>query len=137
MIAKNSTQTDASAPSISFKNNFVQIINGNSSPTEVTRHGINPANLSPKEEVPVATQADLNGAVDVAKKAFEVWSNVPYDDRRRAILAYADALDELRTEFRDLLISEQGKPVSPWRRRESQQFDQCEQVCSDVGIALS
>jgi acyl-CoA reductase-like NAD-dependent aldehyde dehydrogenase len=29
----------------------------------------------------------------------------------QAVLAYADAIDELRDEFMDLLISEQGKPV--------------------------
>lgn len=60
----------------------------------------------------MATEADVDAAVAAAKEAFKTWSKVPYEERRRAVLAYADAVDQLRTGFRDLLISEQGKPVS-------------------------
>lgn len=92
-------------------NNFVQIINGQAKLTQSTRHGLNPANRKPKAEVPVATEQDLDEAIAAAKAAFKVWSCVPYEERKKAVLAYADAIDDLRTEFRDLLISEQGKPV--------------------------
>lgn len=94
-----------------LKSSFVQIIDGQVGPAKETRHGINPANLKPMGEVPVATQDDLDLAVTAAKKAFKKWSKVPYEERRRAVLAYADAVGELRDEFRDLLIAEQGKPV--------------------------
>ncbi|KAJ4177593.1 hypothetical protein NW759_017415, partial [Fusarium solani] len=103
--------SNKSAHSLDFKDGFVQIVDGKSAPTKETRHGINPANLQPKAKVPVATENDLDLAVKAAKRAFKVWSKLPYEDRRRAVLAYADALDSLRTEFRDLLISEQGKPI--------------------------
>jgi acyl-CoA reductase-like NAD-dependent aldehyde dehydrogenase len=96
---------------ISLNEDFVQIINGKSSPTDQTRHSVNPATLQPKAEVPVATQDDLDRAVAAAKEAFKSWSKIPYDERRRAVLAYADAVDALKTEFRDLLVAEQGKPV--------------------------
>lgn len=103
------------APALDFNEGFVQIINGKSAPTGSTRHGINPANLKPKAEVPVATQESLDAAVEAAKKAFKTWSKVPYEERRKAVLAYADAVEAYKTEFRDLLISEQGKPVRPRR----------------------
>ncbi|GKT64680.1 aldehyde dehydrogenase [Colletotrichum tofieldiae] len=90
---------------------FVQIIDGKLSATERTRHGVNPANLTPKEEVPVASRGDVDRAVAAAHAAFKTWSKVPYDQRRKAVLAYADAIDGLRGQFRDLLISEQGKPL--------------------------
>ncbi|GKT74652.1 aldehyde dehydrogenase [Colletotrichum tofieldiae] len=90
---------------------FVQIIDGKLSATERTRHGVNPANLTPKEEVPVASRGDVDRAVAAAHAAFKTWSKVPYDQRRKAVLAYADAIDGLRGQFRDLLISEQGKPI--------------------------
>lgn len=99
------------AASLDFQDNFIQIIDGKSHPTKETRHGINPANLKPKAPVPVVTKEDLDTAVDAAKRAFKTWSKVPYEDRRKAVLAYADAIDALRTEFRDLLVAEQGKPV--------------------------
>jgi acyl-CoA reductase-like NAD-dependent aldehyde dehydrogenase len=103
--------TTTNSQPIDLGSNYVQIINGKSAPTEHVRHGINPASLEPKPDVPVATQADLDRAVDAAKAAFKKWSRVPYEERRAAVLAFADAIDAQRTEFRDLLISEQGKPV--------------------------
>lgn len=96
---------------LDFQDLFVQIIAGRSAPTKETRHGLNPANKQPKAPVPVATKEDLDRAVDAAKDAFRTWSKVPYEERRKAVLAFADAMDSLRDEFRDLLISEQGKPV--------------------------
>jgi acyl-CoA reductase-like NAD-dependent aldehyde dehydrogenase len=90
---------------------FVHIINGKARSSATTRHGLNPANREAKAEVPVATQQDLDDAVAAAKAAFKKWRRVPYEERKKAVVAYADAIDELRDEFRDLLISEQGKPV--------------------------
>lgn len=110
-IAVNGSKPSTDGASLDFKDSFIQIIDGKSHPTKETRYGINPANLEPKAKVPVVTKDDLDVAVDAAKRAFKTWSKVPYEDRRKAVLAYADAVDELRTEFRDLLISEQGKPV--------------------------
>lgn len=98
-------------------NNYVQIIDGQSSPTKQTRNGVNPANLQDLPPVPVATQVDLDRAVAAGKAAFIHWSQVPYEDRRKAVLAYADALEHLRLEFQTLLTTEQGKPVSSSSRQ--------------------
>lgn len=103
--------TEPSTNPLDFQSGFVQIINGKSSPTATTRHGINPATLKAKPEVPLATKEDLDSAVAAAKEAFKKWSKVPYEERKAAVLAFADAIDKQRVEFRDLLISEQGKPV--------------------------
>ncbi|KAJ0110307.1 uncharacterized protein J7T55_000740 [Diaporthe amygdali] len=70
-----------------FQDGFIQIINGKSAPTKTTRHGVNPANLEPKAEVPVATPSDLDEAVAAAKVAFDAWQGVHYEQRRRAVLA--------------------------------------------------
>jgi acyl-CoA reductase-like NAD-dependent aldehyde dehydrogenase len=102
----------AKSPTLDFTGSFVQIIDGKPSTTKETRHGVNPANMQPKEEVPVATQDDLDCAVDAARKAFRTWSKVSYKDRRAAVLAFADAVEKVKTAFRDLLVSEQGKPAS-------------------------
>lgn len=99
-------------PNLDFKGGFVQIINGQSAPTSKTRHGVNPATLQPHPEVPVATRDDLDRAVAAATEAFIKWQKTPYEERRSLVLKYANAMVELRTEFRDLLIAEQGKPVS-------------------------
>lgn len=90
--------------------NYVQIINGKASLTDVARHGPNPATLEALPEVPVAIPEDLDNA-DAVKAAFKLWSVTPYEGRKKAVLAYADAIDQNRDQFRDLLITEQGKPV--------------------------
>ena len=108
-VANGSKTTESS---LDFSDGFIQIIDGKSASTNSTRHGINPANLKPKAEVAVATKDNLDAAVEAGKRAFKTWSKVPYEERRRAVLAYADAVESYKTEFRDLLVSEQGKPVS-------------------------
>ncbi|KAF0645745.1 hypothetical protein FPSE5266_00232 [Fusarium pseudograminearum] len=97
---------------LDLKDNYVQIINGKSAPTQKTHQGINPATLEKKPEVPVASQDDLNNAVDAAKKAFKSWSKVPWEERRQKLFALADAVEAQKKEFAQLLTSEQGKPVA-------------------------
>jgi acyl-CoA reductase-like NAD-dependent aldehyde dehydrogenase len=91
---------------------FSNVINSKLLSTSKTRHGINPATKTPNWEVPVATPADLDAAVDAGKIAFKKWKNVPYDERRKAVLAFADALEAAKEDFAKLLTTEQGKPVS-------------------------
>ncbi|KAJ4108545.1 hypothetical protein NW760_003139 [Fusarium oxysporum] len=95
---------NAGSPTLDFTSGFVQIINGEPSITKETRYTVNPANLQPKEKVPVATKDNLDHAVDAARKAFRTWSKVSYEDRRSAVLAFADAVEKVKTDFRDLLV---------------------------------
>ncbi|TXC05560.1 hypothetical protein FocTR4_00009560 [Fusarium oxysporum f. sp. cubense] len=93
--AVNEGSKNAGSPTLDFTSGFVQIINGEPSITKETRYTVNPANLQPKEEVPVATKDNLDHAVDAARKAFRTWSKVSYEDRRSAVLAFADAVEQV------------------------------------------
>ncbi|KAM0354384.1 hypothetical protein ACHAPU_001428 [Fusarium lateritium] len=104
-MATNGTKT------LDLKDNYVQIINGKSAPTDKTRRGINPANLQEKPPVPIATKENLDQAVDAAKKAFKSWSRVPWEERKKKIIAWGDAVEAQKKDFADLLLSEQGKPI--------------------------
>jgi acyl-CoA reductase-like NAD-dependent aldehyde dehydrogenase len=86
-------------------------INGVLVDTSEHRHGINPANLEALPNVPVATKEDLDDAISAAQAAFKKWSKAPYGERRGAVIAFADAIEEFREEFIRILTIEQGKPV--------------------------
>lgn len=90
---------------------FYNTIDGKLTSTASTRHGINPATGKPNPEVPVSTQEDVDNAVTAAKRAFITWSKVPWLERKRAILCFADALEQYTDDFAKLLTQEQGKPV--------------------------
>ncbi|KAL4941544.1 hypothetical protein BDV06DRAFT_212549 [Aspergillus oleicola] len=92
--------------------NFKNTINGKQSPTAVTRHGINPATGEPNPEVPVSTQEDVNNAVAAGQEAFTTWSDVPFEERKKATLAFADEIEKHVPEFANLLVQEQGKPLT-------------------------
>ena len=90
---------------------YDNVIDGRLTTTEKTRHGINPATGKPNPEVPVATKDDVEEAMIAAKQASVKWATVPYAERSKAVLAYADALEIEHQAFSDLLVREQGKPV--------------------------
>jgi delta 1-pyrroline-5-carboxylate dehydrogenase len=104
-MASNGTPLD-------FSRDYIQIINGKSAATEQTRHGINPANKQALPPVPVATEKDLDNAVAAGKVAFEIWSRTPFEERQKATIAYADAVEAHSAAFVELLTREQGRPVS-------------------------
>ncbi|KAL3430518.1 aldehyde dehydrogenase domain-containing protein [Aspergillus tetrazonus] len=91
--------------------NFQNIINGEQTSTTERRHGINPATGEANPDVPVATKKDVDRAVVAAQEAFKTWADVPFDERRKALLAYADAIEEYVADFAKLLVQEQGKPL--------------------------
>ncbi|KIW75688.1 hypothetical protein Z517_10430 [Fonsecaea pedrosoi CBS 271.37] len=100
-----------SGPGFDVFNGFYNTINGKSTTTEQTRHGINPATGKPNPEVPVSTQKDVDDAVAAAKEAFKTWSKTPLEKRKEAVLAFADALEKYANDFGKLLTQEQGKPL--------------------------
>jgi acyl-CoA reductase-like NAD-dependent aldehyde dehydrogenase len=93
-------------------NGFYNTINGKSTTSAKTRHGTNPATEKPNPEVPIATQKDVDDAVIAAKKAFRTWSKTPWAERKKMVLAFADAFEKHADDFGKLLTQEQGKPVS-------------------------
>ncbi|KAF2141345.1 uncharacterized protein K452DRAFT_318982 [Aplosporella prunicola CBS 121167] len=90
---------------------FHNVINGKLVPTKKTRHGINPATLEALPEVPVSTPEDVDAAMDAGKAAFKLWRNTPWNERSKAVNAFAEALLEHKAEFAKLLTKEQGKPI--------------------------
>lgn len=91
---------------------FHNVINGELTTTAETRHGINPATKQPNPEVPVSTQDDLDRAVAAARTAFKTWSRTSFDERRKAISAYADSIDANKDALAALLTQEQGKSLA-------------------------
>lgn len=100
------------AQQLDFSGGFCNTINGNSTTTEKTRHGINPATGQPNPEVPLATQKDVDDAVAAAQAAFKTWSQTPWEARKAAILKFADAVESYTDDFAKLMTQEQGKPVN-------------------------
>jgi acyl-CoA reductase-like NAD-dependent aldehyde dehydrogenase len=97
---------------LAFAQTFHNVINNELTSTAVTRHGINPATGEPNPAVPVATQEDLDKAVQAARAAFNTWSISSLEERRAALHAYADAIEANIDGFSKTLTMEQGKPLS-------------------------
>lgn len=91
---------------------FSNIINGQFGSASETRHAINPATKKPNWEVPIATPQDVDNAVYAARAAFNSWSKTTVEERRTALNAFSEALEEHTEAFAKLLTIEQGKPVS-------------------------
>ncbi|KAJ9614295.1 hypothetical protein H2200_002431 [Cladophialophora chaetospira] len=90
---------------------YFNTINGQLMSTDKTRHGINPATGKPNPEVPVCTQQDVDDAVKAARTAFTTWSKTSWHERQKAILDFADALEQHTDDFAKMLTLEQGKPI--------------------------
>jgi acyl-CoA reductase-like NAD-dependent aldehyde dehydrogenase len=91
---------------------YANVIDGHLSSTVEVRHSINPATGDSNPSVPVSTQDDVEKAMQAAKRAQVGWAATPYEDRRKAVLAFADAVEAEYKGFSDMLVKEQGKPVS-------------------------
>ncbi|KAE8353439.1 Aldehyde/histidinol dehydrogenase [Aspergillus coremiiformis] len=91
---------------------FYNVINNELTTTTQTRHGINPANRQPNPEVPLSTAEDLDKAVTAARKAFKTWSRTSVEARRKALSAFADAIEANAGALIKLLTQEQGKPLT-------------------------
>ncbi|KAJ5114113.1 aldehyde dehydrogenase [Penicillium angulare] len=90
---------------------FRNTIAGHTPLGEHCRRAINPATGKPNEPVPVSTRDDVEMAMVAAKKASIMWGKTPFQDRRRTLLAFSEAIEKSREEFATLLTREQGKPI--------------------------
>lgn len=70
----------------------------------------NPATLSPLGEIEVANAADVEGAVEQARKAQAAWSALSFDERGRFVSRAVRLLVERQEEFLDVIVAETGKP---------------------------
>ena len=72
---------------------------------------LNPFDLSPVGECPVASLDDFQAAVASARKAFPAWSATSDDDRAKACLDIAGVIQANAEELSVLITKEQGKPL--------------------------
>jgi len=77
-----------------------------------TMEVLNPATGETIAEVPSGTQADVDRAVEAAKKALPEWLETTPGERAEALLALADAIDEHTDELAGLESQNVGKPLS-------------------------
>lgn len=61
-------------------------------------------------EVPAATEAQVDQAVEAAARAFETWSQTPPAERAARLLAFADAIEGAEDELAELESRDCGKP---------------------------
>lgn len=90
---------------------FHNTIDGKLTTTSKTRHSINPATGKPNPEVPLSTPEDVDKAMAAGKRAFRGWADTPWEKRKQAVLAFADAIEAEKPAFSKMLTQEQGKPV--------------------------
>jgi len=80
----------------------------------------NPATGEEVGRMPMGTTADLDDAVDAARRAFKGWAATPDAERKAACHAIAAKIEEHAEELAQLITREQGKPLSgPGSRFES------------------
>lgn len=92
---------------------FHNVIDGCLFPTHQTRQCVNPSTLELNPPTPVSSQVDVDRAVKAARTAFATWSKVKIDDRKQAVINFANALAKEVDGFAEMLTREQGRPVCP------------------------
>jgi 1-pyrroline dehydrogenase len=76
-----------------------------------TMEVLNPATGEAIAEVPRGTQADVDRAVEAAKKALPEWLETTPQERSEALLKLADAIEDNADELGELESKNVGKPV--------------------------
>src|ERR1700752_2924785 len=71
---------------------------------------INPATEKPLAHLPHASKADLDEALEAAKKGFAVWRATSAYDRCKIMHKGADLMRERHDAISKIMVLEQGKP---------------------------
>jgi malonate-semialdehyde dehydrogenase (acetylating)/methylmalonate-semialdehyde dehydrogenase len=69
----------------------------------------NPSTGEQESEVRLASKADLDQAVEIAKKAFETWSLKPALQRARVMFKFKELIEKNFEELTKIIVSEHGK----------------------------
>ncbi|WP_217167111.1 NAD-dependent succinate-semialdehyde dehydrogenase [Streptomyces sp. AC512_CC834] len=72
---------------------------------------VDPATEEVIGDVPLATPADLDRALDAATEGFKAWRATPVAERTRVLHAAADLIAERAPEIGRVMTREQGKPL--------------------------
>jgi acyl-CoA reductase-like NAD-dependent aldehyde dehydrogenase len=73
---------------------------------------VNPATEAVVSAVPAASAADVELAVETAKRAFPAWAATDVEKRAHILAKAADLIEENAKSLASTLTSEQGKPVA-------------------------
>jgi len=73
---------------------------------------VNPATEEVMARVPLASEADLDAALESARRGFEIWRAVPPAERCRIIQRAARLLLDRADRVAPIMSDEQGKPLS-------------------------
>ncbi len=86
-------------------------VGGKITPGNSVRKGkvFNPATGEQESEVILASKSDLDGAVEIAQKAFETWSLNPPLQRARIMFKFKELIEKNFDELAKLIVSEHGK----------------------------
>ena len=89
----------------------MQVVGGKITPGNSERKGkvFNPATGEQESEVILASKSDLDGAVEIAQKAFETWSLNPPLQRARIMFRFKELIEKNFDELAKLIVSEHGK----------------------------
>lgn len=91
----------------------LQFINGDKRPGQAPHcmKNVNPADGTVINEITVASENDVNEAVEAATRAFNVWSTMKGVERGRILLKAADILKERNEELAKVEVEDTGKPI--------------------------
>ncbi|MCC6924755.1 NAD-dependent succinate-semialdehyde dehydrogenase [Novosphingobium sp.] len=96
---------------------------------------VDPASGEAIAEVPLASPADLDEALDAADKGFALWRATPVEARAAVLKKAAALLRERADGIARLLTMEQGKPIAEARGEvasSAQLFDWCAEEASRI-----
>ncbi len=95
-----------------------------------------PATQNVIAEVPCATVAEVNEAIEVAKTAFEIWKETAVSDRARLMLRYQALLKEHHDEIATLLSSETGKTFEDAKGDVWRGIEVVEHACNIASLSM-
>lgn len=90
---------------------FSNFVDGKPRGAKSQHHGINPATSEQLWPVPIATQQDVDDAVESAEKAFQKYRYTSLEQRKELLQKFCDAYKAHTEEMTDLMCKETGKPV--------------------------
>ena len=108
-------------------------------PVASTARGIEVTNPATQEvlcEVPFATAAEIDRAVQGAKAAFERWREVPGPERARLLFAYQRLLKERQDDIARGLCLETGKTLEDARGEVWRGIEVVEHACNVVSLTM-
>ena len=95
---------------------FAHTIDGHPAISHASFDVINPATGAPFARCPDASKAQLDEAVDAARRAFALWSGLSVEERRDYLHRFANAMRERGEDLAPLLTLEQGKPLAETKK---------------------